>query len=71
MASEDEESKRFIVELDYLNDPNFLSLFEKAKEEFGFRERDALAIPCRPQELRKILDHRKLLDRTNIDDVRE
>jgi len=50
------ESKRFVVGLHYLNDPAFMVLLDQAQEEFGFRQKGALAIPCQPQELQKILD---------------
>ncbi|BAT95306.1 hypothetical protein LR48_Vigan02g133600 [Vigna angularis] len=53
------ESKRFVVGLHYLNDPAFLGLLEQAEQEFGFRQKGALAIPCQPQELQKILDGRR------------
>ncbi|TKY52955.1 Auxin-responsive protein SAUR32 [Spatholobus suberectus] len=59
LATKDGESKRFIVGLHYLTDPAFLGLLDQAQEEFGFRQQGALAIPCQPQELRKILDGRK------------
>ncbi|KAI4349118.1 hypothetical protein L6164_009754 [Bauhinia variegata] len=55
-AIKGEETERFIVELDNLNDPAFLGLLELAKEEYGFKQKGALAVPCRPQELQKILD---------------
>ena len=47
LAVKGEETKRFIVELDYLTNPAFLRLLEKAKEEYGFRQKGALHIPCR------------------------
>ncbi|BAT95305.1 Auxin-responsive protein [Vigna angularis] len=56
LATKVEESKRFIVGLNFLNDPAFLGLLDQAQEEFGFRQKGALAIPCQPQELQKILD---------------
>ena len=60
LAIKGEERKRFIVELECLNDPHFLRLLEKAKEEFGFEHQGALVLPCRPQVLQKILDDRRL-----------
>jgi len=59
LATKGGESKRFIVELHYLNDPAFLGLLDQAEEEFGFRQKGALAIPCQPQELQKILEGRR------------
>ncbi|KAK7277515.1 hypothetical protein RJT34_22529 [Clitoria ternatea] len=52
----DEEIKRFIVALHYLNDPPFLRLLERAREEYGFTQKGVLVIPCNPQELEKILE---------------
>ncbi|RDX77344.1 Auxin-responsive protein SAUR32, partial [Mucuna pruriens] len=56
LASKDGESKRFVVELDYLTNPAFLGLLDQAGEEYGFRQKGTLALPCRPQELQNILD---------------
>ncbi|TKY52951.1 Auxin-responsive protein SAUR32 [Spatholobus suberectus] len=56
LATKGGESKRFIVGLHYLTDPAFLGLLDQAQEEYGFRQKGALAIPCQPQELQKILD---------------
>ncbi|XP_061345736.1 auxin-responsive protein SAUR32-like [Gastrolobium bilobum] len=60
IAIKGEEAKRFIVELDYLNDPGFLRLLEQAREEYGFGQKGALAVPCRPQELEKIIENRQV-----------
>ncbi|XP_025979780.1 auxin-induced protein X10A [Glycine max] len=54
LATKGGESKRFIVGLHYLNDPACMGLRDQAQEEFGFRQKGALAIPCQPQELQKI-----------------
>ncbi|KAK7345527.1 hypothetical protein VNO77_16131 [Canavalia gladiata] len=56
LAVKGEETKRFIVGLDYLSDPAFLGLLDQAREEYGFRQEGTLAVPCQPQELQKILD---------------
>ncbi|KAL5150050.1 Auxin-responsive protein SAUR72 [Glycine soja] len=56
LANKGEETKRFIVELHYLDDPAFLGLLERAREEYGFRQKGVLVIPCHPQELEKILE---------------
>ncbi|XP_020234410.1 auxin-responsive protein SAUR71-like [Cajanus cajan] len=56
IANKGEETKRFIVELHYLTHPAFLVLLERAKEEYGFRQKGVLLIPCHPQELEKILE---------------
>ncbi|XP_010253983.1 PREDICTED: uncharacterized protein LOC104595096 [Nelumbo nucifera] len=50
---------RFIVELGILNDPDFLKLLQQAEEEFGFEQKGALMVPCRPDDLQKILGGKK------------
>lgn len=57
IAIKGEEKKRFIVALDYLTDPDFMRLLEQAKEEYGFEQKGALVVPCRPQELQKIIEN--------------
>ncbi|KAL1332001.1 auxin-induced protein X15 [Arachis duranensis] len=56
VAEKGREKKRFSIELDYLNDPEFKLLLDQAQQEYGFRQKGALSVPCRPHELQKILD---------------
>lgn len=56
VANKGEETKRFVVELHYLSNPAFLGLLERAREEYGFRQKGVLEIPCHPQELENILE---------------
>ncbi|KAL2466099.1 SAUR-like auxin-responsive protein family [Abeliophyllum distichum] len=42
----DGESRRFVVKLSYLAHPGFLNLLQQAEEEFGFRQKGNLAVPC-------------------------
>ncbi|KAI5584894.1 hypothetical protein POPTR_006G125100v4 [Populus trichocarpa] len=58
-AIKGEEPKRFVVKLDCLSNPDFLSLLEQAKEEYGFQQEGVLAVPCRPEELQMILEKRR------------
>ncbi|RWW41484.1 hypothetical protein BHE74_00053029 [Ensete ventricosum] len=51
----DEQRRRFLVSLRCLSHPVFLRLLELAEEEFGFRHEGAIAIPCRPSELERII----------------
>ncbi|XP_045801770.1 auxin-responsive protein SAUR32-like [Trifolium pratense] len=60
LARKGEETRRFIVGLDYLTDPAFLGLLDEAWEEYGFRQKGTLVVPCRPIELQNILDGRKI-----------
>ncbi|KAJ6425435.1 hypothetical protein OIU84_026081 [Salix udensis] len=59
-ATKGEEPKRFIVELYHLTDPAFLSLLEQAEEEYGLQQEGVLAVPCRPEEIQKILENRRM-----------
>ncbi|GAU20315.1 hypothetical protein TSUD_337960 [Trifolium subterraneum] len=58
IAMQGEEPMRFVLELEYLRDHHFMKLLEKAKEEFGYEQKGALALPCRPQDLQKIIENR-------------
>ncbi|XP_057983534.1 protein SMALL AUXIN UP-REGULATED RNA 51-like [Malania oleifera] len=62
-AVKGEERKRFVIELGCLTNPAFLSLLEQAKEEYGFTQKGALAIPCRPEELEELLNDMSRDDR--------
>lgn len=55
LAVNGDETKTFVVELCFLKNPEFLCLLEMAEEEYGF-EHKALTLPCRPEELQKILE---------------
>lgn len=55
------DKKRFVVELEYLSSPAFLRLLEQAKEEYGFRQKGALVVPCRPADLQKILQDKMVM----------
>ncbi|KAL3536243.1 hypothetical protein ACH5RR_004704 [Cinchona calisaya] len=50
-----EKPQRFVVELQILTNPAFLRLLKQAEEEYGFNQKGVLAVPCRPEELQKIL----------------
>nr|DAD28543.1 TPA_asm: hypothetical protein HUJ06_030011 [Nelumbo nucifera] len=58
LAVDCDQPKRFVLELAYLSHPEFLKLLEQAEEEFGFNQKGALAIPCRPEDLQRILRDR-------------
>ncbi|KAG4988975.1 hypothetical protein JHK82_031305 [Glycine max] len=58
---EEEITKRFLVPLSCLNNSTFLSLLEKAAQEYGFDQHGALTIPCRPSELESAGHSRLLL----------
>ncbi|CAL1399297.1 unnamed protein product [Linum trigynum] len=54
-ATKGGKTTRFVVELDDLNDPEFLELLEQAEDEFGFGQEGVLAVPCHPEELQRVL----------------
>ncbi|KAH7691963.1 Small auxin-up RNA protein [Dioscorea alata] len=47
--------KRYVLSLRCLSHPVFLQLLEMASEEFGFSQAGAIAVPCRPCELERII----------------
>ncbi|KAL4296052.1 hypothetical protein GQ457_12G010690 [Hibiscus cannabinus] len=59
-AVKGKETQRYVIELDNLTNPAFLSLLELAQEEYGFQQKGVLCLPCRPTELHDILKHWKL-----------
>lgn len=58
-VNENGEVKRFVIEMSYLAHPEFIRLLEHAAEEFGFEQEGVLAVPCRPNELTRILESKK------------
>ncbi|XP_068316811.1 auxin-responsive protein SAUR32-like [Pyrus communis] len=60
------EAERFVVKLESLSNPEFLRLLEEAKEEYGFDQKGALAVPCRPGELQKILQSSRRKNNINF-----
>ncbi|KAK4763515.1 hypothetical protein SAY87_012953 [Trapa incisa] len=55
IAVDGEQLKRFVVPLSCLTQPEFVKLLEQAAEEYGFNHGGALAVPCKPSELERIL----------------
>ncbi|XP_042475100.1 auxin-induced protein X10A-like [Macadamia integrifolia] len=53
------ETKRFVVDLGYLTHPEFLRMLQQAEEEFGFEQHGAIAVPCRPDDLQRILEDQR------------
>ncbi|XP_021770629.1 auxin-responsive protein SAUR32-like [Chenopodium quinoa] len=52
---EEAELRKFVVELRFLRNPTLLKLLKEAEEEYGFQQEGALVVPCKPEELKKIL----------------
>ncbi|XP_004494008.1 auxin-induced protein X10A-like [Cicer arietinum] len=59
IATQGWKPERFYIELGYLDDPEFVKLLKQAEEEFGFSQVGALAIPCEPDELKRIIGRKK------------
>ncbi|KAH0752668.1 hypothetical protein KY285_005816 [Solanum tuberosum] len=55
-VNSEEEPKRFIVELHWLNNPLFLKLLKQAEDEYGFQQKGVLEVPCHSAELQNILE---------------
>ena len=51
-----DEPERFVVPLSCLTHPSFRRLLEQAAEEYGFDHDGVLTIPCRPSEVKRILN---------------
>ncbi|ERN05517.1 auxin-responsive protein SAUR50 [Amborella trichopoda] len=49
------ELRRFVIPTDYLTQPVFKVLLEKAEEEFGFYHKGALTIPCEIETFKYLL----------------
>ncbi|XP_074352594.1 auxin-responsive protein SAUR71 [Apium graveolens] len=58
-AAKGEVPKRFVVNLRCLSSAAFLRLLEQAEEEYGFQQKGVLKIPCKAEELEKILQDSK------------
>ncbi|KAK1389537.1 Small auxin up regulated protein [Heracleum sosnowskyi] len=58
-AAKGEVPKRFVVNLRCLTSAAFLRLLEQAEEEYGFQQKGVLKIPCKAEELEKILQDSK------------
>ncbi|MFS7991794.1 putative small auxin-up RNA [Helianthus anomalus] len=50
------EHKRFVIPTRFLNLPVFVSLLNKAEEEFGFQTTGGLVIPCDVVFFKKLVD---------------
>lgn len=59
IATQGWKPERFCVELEYLDHPEFVKLLKQAEEEFGFSQDGAIAIPCEPDELKRIIGRKK------------
>ncbi|KAK7245105.1 hypothetical protein RIF29_39939 [Crotalaria pallida] len=59
IATEGCKPERFLIELGYLHHPDFVKLLKQAEEEFGFSQVGALAIPCQPDHLKRIIESKK------------
>uniref|UniRef100_A0A7N0RF21 Small auxin up regulated protein n=1 Tax=Kalanchoe fedtschenkoi TaxID=63787 RepID=A0A7N0RF21_KALFE len=54
MVGQGEEEQRFVIPVMYLNHPLFKGLLKEAEEEYGFRQKGPITIPCPVAEFRNI-----------------
>ncbi|PWA39547.1 small auxin-up RNA [Artemisia annua] len=54
VGHEDEEQKKFVIPVMFLNHPLFMELLKEAEKEFGFRHSGPINIPCHVQEFRNV-----------------
>ncbi|MFS7949395.1 putative small auxin-up RNA [Helianthus anomalus] len=50
VGHEDEEPKRFIIPVMYMNHPLFMELLKEAEDEYGFHHQGPINIPCHVQD---------------------
>ncbi|KAK9075255.1 hypothetical protein SSX86_003576 [Deinandra increscens subsp. villosa] len=50
VGHEDEEQKRFIIPVMYINHPLFMELLKEAENEYGFHHQGPINIPCHLQD---------------------
>lgn len=55
IAVRGDNPQRVVLPLSCLTHPTFVKLLEEAAEEYGFNHEGALAIPCSPTKLQRIL----------------
>ncbi|KAI3705868.1 hypothetical protein L1987_76117 [Smallanthus sonchifolius] len=46
VGHEDEEQKRFVIPVMYVNHPLFMELLKEAEDEYGFHHQGPINIPC-------------------------
>lgn len=59
IATQGWKPERFSIELEFLDHPDFVKLLKQAEEEYGFSQVGALAIPCEPDDLKRIITRKK------------
>lgn len=50
-----QDSRRFVVPTDYLREPAFRDLMERAADEFGFAQAGGLRVPCDEEDFEDLL----------------
>ncbi|KAI3409103.1 uncharacterized protein J3R85_019732 [Psidium guajava] len=50
----EEERRRFVIPVMYVNHPRFVELLKEAEEEFGFEQKGPITIPCHVEEFRSV-----------------
>lgn len=63
IATQGWKPERFFIELGYLDHPEFVKLLKQAEEEFGFSQEGALAIPCQPDDLKRIIGRKNHINK--------
>jgi SAUR family protein len=54
MVGQREEQQRFVIPLFYVNHPLFKQLWKKAEEEYGFKNKGVITIPCKIEDFHKV-----------------
>ncbi|KAH9619012.1 hypothetical protein KSS87_000439 [Heliosperma pusillum] len=51
---EEEELQRFVIPIIYVNHPLFINLLKEAEEEYGFKHKGPITIPCHVEEFKHV-----------------
>ncbi|KAJ8484492.1 hypothetical protein OPV22_016977 [Ensete ventricosum] len=54
-GEEEEAAERFLVHVDLFNDARFAALLEMAAEEFGYRQRGVIRMPCNARHFERMV----------------
>ncbi|CAL0319550.1 unnamed protein product [Lupinus luteus] len=54
LVGQGEEQQRFVIPVIYFNHPLFMQLLKEAEEEYGFKHKGPIIIPCQVEEFRTV-----------------
>ncbi|KAE9608830.1 hypothetical protein Lal_00020482 [Lupinus albus] len=54
LVGQGEEQQRFVIPVIYFNHPLFMQLLKEAEEEYGFKHKGPIIIPCHVEQFRTV-----------------